>query len=67
MMKYGEKFEKFFRKGAQILAFSKRNFFSRSRFMRSNDEYVQFQLSYILSERNAAAEQLIKLVLVPAL
>ena len=28
MMKYGEKFENFFRKGAQILAFSKRNFFS---------------------------------------
>ena len=26
-MKYGEKFEKNFRKGAQILAFSKRNFF----------------------------------------
>ena len=26
-MKYGEKFEKFFRKGAQILAFLKRNFF----------------------------------------
>ena len=35
--------------------------------MRSNDEYVQFQRSYILSERNAAAEQLIKSVLVPAL
>ena len=32
MMKYGEKFEKIFRKGAQILAFSKRNFFSRSPF-----------------------------------
>ena len=27
MMKYGEKFEKIFRKGAKILAFSKRNFF----------------------------------------
>ena len=25
--------------------------------MRSNDEYVQVQRSYILSERNAAAEQ----------
>ena len=28
MVEYGEKFENFFRKGAQILAFSKRNFFS---------------------------------------
>ena len=27
MMKYGEKFEKNFRKGAQIMAFSKKNFF----------------------------------------
>ena len=35
--------------------------------MRSNDEYVQFQRSYILSERNADEEQLIKSVLVPAL
>ena len=35
--------------------------------MRSNDEYVQYQQSYILSERNAAAEQLTKSVLVPAL
>ena len=35
--------------------------------MRSNDEYVQVQRSYILSERNADAEQLIKSVLVPAL
>ena len=35
--------------------------------MRSNDEYVQYQRSYILSERNAAAEQLIKSVLVLAL
>ena len=34
--------------------------------MRSN-EYVQYQRSYILSERNAAAEQLIKWVLVLAL
>ena len=39
MMKYGEKFENFFRKGAQILAFSKRNFFFRSpfRFKKFND------------------------------
>ena len=35
--------------------------------MRSNDEYVQVQRSYILSERNAAAEQLIKWMLVLAL
>ena len=35
--------------------------------MRSNDEYVQVQRSYILSERNVAAVQLIKSVLVPAL
>ena len=35
--------------------------------MGSNDDYVQFQRSYILSERNAAAEQLIKWVLVLAL
>ena len=35
--------------------------------MRSNDEFVQVQWSYILSERNAAAELLIKSVLVPAL
>ena len=32
MMKYGEKFGNNFRKGAQILAFSKRNFFFRSPF-----------------------------------
>ena len=35
--------------------------------MRSNDEYVQVQRSYILSERYAVAEQLLKSVLVPAL
>ena len=35
--------------------------------MRSNDECVQVQRAYILSERNVAAEQLIKWVLVLAL
>ena len=41
MMKYGEKFEIFFRKGAQILAFSKRNFFFRSPF--TSSRFIQLE------------------------